>query len=129
MTFKGFIPQTELQEYYREASVVLAPSVWPEPMGLVGLEAMRNGLPVVAFDAGGIRDWLTDGENGFLIPWMDLDLFAGKLNALLADKQLARDMGANGRARFERDYQFDEYITRLEGIFHRVTEDRHCLAS
>jgi len=129
VTFKGFIPQTELQEYYREASVVLAPSVWPEPMGLVGLEAMRNGLPVVAFDAGGIRDWLTDGENGFLIPWMDLDLFAGKLNALLADKQLARDMGANGRARFERDYQFDEYITRLEGIFHRVTEDRHCLAS
>jgi glycosyltransferase involved in cell wall biosynthesis len=129
VTFKGFVPQAELQQYYREASVVLAPSLWPEPMGLVGLEAMRNGLPVVAFDAGGIRDWLTDGDNGFLVPWMDIDLFAGKLNALLADKQLAREMGERGRARFERDYNFDESITRLEDIFRSVAEERHCLAS
>jgi glycosyltransferase involved in cell wall biosynthesis len=129
VTFKGFIPQAEIQQYYQEASVVLAPSVWPEPMGLVGLEAMRNGLPVVAFDAGGISDWLTDGENGFLVPWMDIELYAGKLNALLADKELARAMGERGRARFERDYHFEDYIDRLEEIFSRVTEERHCLAS
>jgi len=128
VTFKGFIPQTELQEFYREASAVLVPSVWPEPMGLVGLEAMRNALPVVAFDAGGIRDWLRDGENGFLVPWMETDLYAEKIDTLLADKQLARTMGARGYARFERDYDFDDYITRLEELFSRVADERHCLA-
>jgi glycosyltransferase involved in cell wall biosynthesis len=128
VTFKGFIPQSELQEFYREASAVLVPSVWPEPMGLVGLEAMRNSLPVVGFDAGGIRDWLRDGENGFLVPWMETGIFAEKIDMLLADKELARAMGARGCARFERDYDFEDYITSLEGLFTRVAEERHCLA-
>jgi glycosyltransferase involved in cell wall biosynthesis len=124
VTFKGFIPQTELQEFYREATAVLVPSVWPEPMGLVGLEAMRNGLPVVAFDAGGVRDWLRDGENGFVVPWMDTDAYATKIDALLAGKELARAMGARGFARFQRDYDFDDYIGRLEEIFSRVAHER-----
>jgi glycosyltransferase involved in cell wall biosynthesis len=128
VTFKGFIPQVELRDFYREASAVLVPSVWPEPMGLVGLEAMRNSLPVVAFDAGGIRDWLRDGDNGFLVPWMDTSAFAGKIDALLADKQLGRAMGQRGFARFTRDYDFDAYIARLEELFERVAQTRHCLA-
>jgi glycosyltransferase involved in cell wall biosynthesis len=128
VTFKGFIPQAGLQAFYREASAVLVPSVWPEPMGLVGLEAMRNSLPVVGFDAGGIRDWLRDGENGFLVPWMDTNLFAEKIDALLADKQLARAMGARGFERFQRDYDFNDYITRLEELFSRVAGERRCLA-
>jgi glycosyltransferase involved in cell wall biosynthesis len=128
VTFKGFIPQTELQDFYREASAVLVPSVWPEPMGLVGLEAMRNALPVVAFDAGGIREWLRDGENGFLVPWMDTGLFARRIDSLLADKQLARTMGERGFVRFERDYNFDDYIARLDDLFSRVMGERRCIA-
>jgi glycosyltransferase involved in cell wall biosynthesis len=128
VTFKGFIRQSDLQAFHREASAVLVPSVWPEPMGLVGLEAMRNALPVVAFDAGGIRDWLHDGENGFLVPWMDTDIFAEKIDALLADKNLARSMGARGYARFQRDYDFNDYITRLEDLFSRAAAARRCAA-
>jgi glycosyltransferase involved in cell wall biosynthesis len=128
VAFKGFIPQTELQQFYKEASAVLVPSVWPEPMGLVGLEAMRNALPVVAFDAGGIRDWLRDGENGFLVPWMDIELYAKKIDALLGDKRLARAMGQRGAARYECDYDFRDYITRLEDLFSRVASERRCMA-
>jgi glycosyltransferase involved in cell wall biosynthesis len=97
-------------------------------MGLVGLEAMRNALPVVAFEAGGIRDWLHDGENGFLVPWMDTDIFAEKIDALLADKNLARSMGSRGFARFQRDYDFNDYITRLEDLFSRAAAARRCAA-
>ena len=48
--------------------VVVMPSLWPEPFGLVGLEANRRGVPVVAFATGGIPEWLHDGVNGCLAP-------------------------------------------------------------
>jgi glycosyltransferase involved in cell wall biosynthesis len=128
VTFKGYIPQAELREYHRDATAVLVPSVWPEPMGLVGLEAMRNGLPVVAFDAGGVRDWLRDGENGFVAPWMDVEGYAEKIDVLLADKELARTMGRRGFERFVRDYDFDRYIGKLEEILEGVALERGKIA-
>ena len=48
----------------RQASLLAVPSVWPEPFGLTGLEAAACGVPAVAFDVGGIREWLTDDETG-----------------------------------------------------------------
>jgi glycosyltransferase involved in cell wall biosynthesis len=114
--FKGFIPQEQLRAYCAEASVVLISSVWPEPIATVGLEVMRFGLPVIAFDAGGIRDWLKDGENGRLVPWSDLDAYASAVDSLLRDKALARTMGEAGRVRVNRDYDFNEYIERLHQL-------------
>ncbi len=111
--FAGFVPQEELRNYYAEATAVVVPSVWPEPIATIGLEVMRYGLPVVAFDAGGISDWLKDGENGYLVPWMDTDCFASHLDSLMQDKDQARRMGEAGRHRVERDYGFNEYINRL----------------
>jgi glycosyltransferase involved in cell wall biosynthesis len=102
----------------------MVPSVWPEPMGLAGIEAMRFGLPVVAFDAGGISDWLTDGENGFLVPWMDTHLFARRIDELLADKQMARAMGRRGLERADRDFDFHRYIDGLTDLFERVAAPR-----
>ena len=58
---------------------------------------MCHGLPVVAFDAGGIREWLFDGENGFLVPWKDTDRFAERIEQLLRDKELARRLGRRGQ--------------------------------
>ena len=82
--FKGFIAQEELRGYYSDASLTVMSSVWPEPFGAVGLEGMRYGLPVVAFDAGGIKEWLTDGQNGFLVPWMDRGKFAARIRTIVA---------------------------------------------
>jgi glycosyltransferase involved in cell wall biosynthesis len=120
--FKGFVSQDEIATHYRECSVVAVSSVWPEPFGAVGLEAMRFGLPVVAFDAGGIREWLTDGDNGFLVPWMDRAAFAGRVEQLLGDKALGREMGERGRQLVVRQYQFSEYINGLENVFARAVE-------
>ena len=120
VTFKGFIPQEELKEYYRECSVVAISSVWPEPIATIGLEVMRYALPVVAFDAGGIKDWLKDGENGFLVPWMDRTAYARAIERLLKDKALARQMGLNGLASVSRNYDFAGYIAGLEQMFTSV---------
>jgi glycosyltransferase involved in cell wall biosynthesis len=118
--FTGFIPQAQIAAHYKEASVAVMSSVWPEPFGAAGLEAMRCGLPVVAFDAGGIREWLLDGENGYLIPWMDRTVFAARVDQLLGDKALARALGSKGRRLAHKRFNFDSYIGSLERLFSRA---------
>jgi len=122
--FKGYVPQAELARSFAECSVVLVPSVWPEPFGAVGLEGMRHGVPVVGFDAGGIREWLIDGQNGWLVPWMDRRAFAGRIEQLLEDKSLARRLGENGLATVAGRYGFSSYVAELENVFARVSDNR-----
>ncbi|MDO8543316.1 MAG: glycosyltransferase family 4 protein [Opitutaceae bacterium] len=118
--FTGFVPQAEVSRYYEDASVAVMSSLWPEPFGAVGLEAMRCGLPVVAFDAGGIREWLIDGWNGFLVPWMNRHRYAAAVELLLRDKPLARQLGENARQWAGERFGFPSYIDGLEGLFRRM---------
>ena len=118
--FKGYVPPAELAAFYAEASLAVVSSVWPEPFGAVGLEAMRHGLPVVAFAAGGINEWLIDGQNGFLVPWMDRTQFAERIEQLLGDKPLARELGERGRKLGREKFDFSQYISGLEKMFSRV---------
>jgi glycosyltransferase involved in cell wall biosynthesis len=98
-------------------------SVWPEPFGAVGLEGMRYGLPVVAFDAGGIREWLINNETGFLVPWMDRAQFAARVEELLLNKTLARQMGERGARVVAERFEFSDYITALENTFTQVVSE------
>ncbi len=120
VVFAGFVAQDQIAAYYRDASVAVMSSVWPEPFGATGLEAMRCGLPVVAFDAGGIREWLLDGKNGFLVPWMDCDQYAARVEQLLRNKGLARGLGACGREWVGEQFGFPKYISGLEDLFTRT---------
>lgn len=64
--FPGWINSEKRNQAMRQADILLVPSVWPEPFGLVGIEAGCVGLPAAAFDVGGISEWLTPGESGEL---------------------------------------------------------------
>lgn len=66
--FTGWASGEQLQLFYRDCDLLAVPSLWPEPFGVVGLEAGRVGVPAVAFAVGGVRDWLTEGVNGYLAP-------------------------------------------------------------
>ena len=119
--FKGYVPPRELENFYEQASLSVVSSVWPEPFGATGLEAMRHGLPVIGFDAGGIKEWLLDGENGFLVPWMDRAQFARRIDQLLENKTLARQLGERGRQLLRDKFNFEQYIDGLEEMFLRLT--------
>jgi glycosyltransferase involved in cell wall biosynthesis len=121
--FAGFVSQDQITACYRDASVAVMSSLWPEPFGATGLEAMRCGLPVVAFDAGGIREWLVDRRNGILVPWMDRTRYAAAIEELLSDKSLARRLGEHGRQWAGERFGFPQYISGLEDLFHRVTAE------
>ncbi len=75
------------------------PSVWPEPFGLVGIEALAAGRPAVASATGGMGDWLEDGVSGLLAAPGDATDLAAKLNELLADPGRQRVLGEAGRER------------------------------
>jgi len=114
--FHGYVPPDRLEPFYLEASAFVMSSLWPEPFGMAGPEAMRYGLPVIAFDAGGIQEWLKDGQNGFLVPWRDTDAFAARIEELLQYKELARRMGQHAQ---DSVTQYDpvRQITSLEKLF------------
>ena len=83
-------------------------------------QAMRYALPVVAFDAGGIKEWLLDGHTGFLVPWMERAKLAGRLEQLLKDKPLARKLGEGGFRFVSERFDFETYIGDLEKMFQAV---------
>jgi glycosyltransferase involved in cell wall biosynthesis len=121
--FHGYLPPADMDKFYRDATVAAVSSVWPEPFGMIGIEAMRRGLPVVAFDAGGVREWLSEGENGFLVRQKDYTQFAARLEQLLLDKTLARRLGENGHHLAHERFSFEEYLVKLEKMFVKVTNE------
>lgn len=99
--FEGWLDAGELARELAEASVVVVPSIWPEPFGLVGIEAFAAGRPVIASSTGGIGDWLKDGVNGLSVKPGDADALARALNELLADTDRQQEMGAAGKRMVE----------------------------
>jgi len=120
VSFVGWTTRERLAALYREARVIVVPSLWPEPFGIVGLEAMSHGRPVVAFDGGGIREWLADGRTGFLVRRGDVKGLAERIGDLLRDDKLAEQMGLAGRARVEREFLAPRHVHRLVELYERV---------
>ncbi|WP_320129925.1 glycosyltransferase family 4 protein [uncultured Sphaerochaeta sp.] len=114
--FIGWISHDRLVDFYDGASLVVVPSRWPEPFGMVGVEAMLRQRPVVASNVGGISDWLEDGKTGFLVPSNDPQAFADKMLILLQDKELAQKFGKAGYRKAETLFSFDSYCEKLENI-------------
>ncbi|HEY3913853.1 MAG TPA: glycosyltransferase, partial [Verrucomicrobiae bacterium] len=121
--FHGFVPSAQLTNFYIKASLLAVSSVWPEPFGLVGQEAMFHGLPVVGFDSGGIREWLLHGENGFLVPWKDIDGLAARIEQLLRDKELARKLGSRGRELVSQQQAISDQNCPIEQMLLRVVRE------
>jgi glycosyltransferase involved in cell wall biosynthesis len=113
-----------IDEYYQRASMVVFPSMCAESFGLVGIEAMSFGRPVIAFDVGGPREWLVDGETGFLVKRGDIKGLADRILQLLEDEQLARKMGRKGLERVEKYYRKEIHIRQLLNVYKEAINNR-----
>lgn len=112
--FTGWVPHDGLNTYYKEAKVIVVPSRWPEPFGMIGLEAMRHGRPLVGFDVGGISDWLIDNFNGFLVPEQNVDHMAARIKTILTDHDIAEIFGKNGYKHVNEAFSFEDYLDNME---------------
>ncbi len=92
--FVGWVRETE--KLYLESDLLILPSRWQEPFGLVGLEAAAHGLPVVAFDLGGCREYLQSGINGLLLPPGEVTEMARQISDLLKKPEKLQDYGREG---------------------------------
>jgi alpha-maltose-1-phosphate synthase len=110
------VPVDEVMQLYSHASVFVCPSVY-EPFGLINLEAMACGTPVVASAVGGILEVVQDGVTGFLVEPGRPDQLAEKIGRLLADPAQARSMGQAGRKRVEERFSWDSVAERTEGVY------------
>ena len=90
--FVGVVPQENLHLYYNAADALVMPS-YSESFGLAALEAMACGTPVVASRVGGLPALVKDGVSGYLVPWHRPASFAEKIEIILANPSLAREMG------------------------------------
>jgi glycosyltransferase involved in cell wall biosynthesis len=98
---RGQVPQSALPEVYRSADVVVC-APWYEPFGIVPLEAMACGIPVIASSVGGLIDSVVDGGTGRHVPPRDATAVADAIRELLLDETQRRQLGANGHERMAR---------------------------
>ncbi len=111
--FRGELRDQELSQAYAEADLFVLPSL-KEGFGIVFLEAMFNGLPVVAARAGGSMDVVVNGQTGILVTPNDGEELARAVSGLLANSTQRERMGAAGRQRVMEQFQFEHFASRWQ---------------
>ena len=99
-----------MPDLYSQCDIVVIPSLWPEPFGMVTLEAMAAGLPVVASRIGGLADIFEDGIEGYHFAPGNADDLAEKLKLLLDDESKRVTMGISARRRVEERHDWDDIV-------------------
>jgi glycosyltransferase involved in cell wall biosynthesis len=115
----GWLDEEGVAAAIRNARIVVMPSRWPEPFGIVGIEAMAQGRAVVASRSGGIPEWLDDGETGVLVRPGDDEALAGAIRNLLDDPERAARLGTEGWRRVER-FSPESHVAQLQALYEEV---------
>ncbi len=118
--FLGYVPNREMGAHYVQADVAVFPSIWKESFGMVALEAMRCGTPVVASRRPGFEELVVHGETGLLVDDpTDISALAEAILKILRDPNLARRMGEAG---YQRSLQFLPHVAcnRFKAILREV---------
>ncbi|MBC7227274.1 MAG: glycosyltransferase family 4 protein [Thermoflexales bacterium] len=118
--FAGTVPHLQLPPYYAASDLVVLPSFPPESFGMVLIEAMACGRPVLAHDIPGVRSVVSDGEDGLLARPGDMADLVEKMQALLDNPDRRREMGLRGRAKVEERYAWPRIVPRLLEVYEEV---------
>ena len=114
--FVGRVSYDDLPRYYASADIFCSPATGAESFGIVLLEAMSAGKPVVASDIEGFRGVMTHGEQGLLVPKKDSNALAEALGMLARDPELRRKLGGNGN-RLAEEYRWEVVAGRVEAYY------------
>jgi glycosyltransferase involved in cell wall biosynthesis len=119
VAFIGSISHSEVEKYYKKANIVTITSIWPEPFGLIGPEAMSVGRPVIGTKVGGIPEWLEDGRTGFLVEPKNSKDIANKIIKLFENQKLLKMMGKRAYIK-SAQFSIEEYAKNLESLYEKI---------
>jgi D-inositol-3-phosphate glycosyltransferase len=114
--FPGRLDHTQLPAYYAAADVCVVPSHY-EPFGLVAIEAMASGTPVVASDVGGLQYTVVPEETGLLAPPQDEAAFAAAIARILTNPSWQKQLGEASRKRVQAHFSWDGVATQLSDLY------------
>ncbi|HEX3850051.1 MAG TPA: glycosyltransferase family 4 protein [Polyangiaceae bacterium] len=121
--FPGWVGREERLKLLRNADVLIVPSLWPEPFGMVGIEAASVGVPAVGYGVGGIVDWLRPGASGELAEGTGFGPrpLADALERALRSAEHHRKLQL-GAWRMAHEFRGDRHVSRLEKLFYEICE-------
>jgi phosphatidylinositol alpha-mannosyltransferase len=123
VVFTDFVPYEDLPRYYKTGDVFCAPNTGQESLGLIILEAMAAGTPIVASRIEGFSDVLTDGVHGLLVPPRDSDALYAAIKRLLSDAAM-REVMAQAGARQAQKYSWEEISGRVLQYYQETASSR-----
>jgi glycogen(starch) synthase len=122
--FTGWIPPEQMPQLFNQHSIVIVPSRWQEPFGLVALQAAQMGRPVIASRTGGLPEIVIDGVTGKLFENENLSLLTDALRQLLLDPPLVAQLGCNASAHASANFRFDHLVDQYEEIYDRARHSK-----
>lgn len=123
--FTGRIPTDLLADLYRHAGVTVLPSTTQgEAFGMVLIESMASGTPVIATDLPGVRTVVSHGTDGLIVGPGDVEALARALSSLMVDRQARLAMGRAGHAKVVQEYDWEAIGDRLEAVYAEALESR-----
>ncbi|MDO8568069.1 MAG: glycosyltransferase family 4 protein, partial [Dehalococcoidales bacterium] len=128
VVFTGHVDYNDLPRYYKSADIFCSPAVGRESFGIVLLEAMAVGRPIVASNIDGYASVMTDGAEGILTPPRDTQKLAGAILSLMKNETLRREMGARGRLK-ALEYDWESVTQRVLDCYNKVLNGRNGKAS
>lgn len=114
----GWVSQTKLRELLRRARALIFPSVWQEPFGMLGPEALAVGTPVIVMESGGTRDWSQLGC--ITVQRDDRTALCAAIDTLSRDPRTASELGCAGQQAIARRFSRRALWARLEQVYRRV---------
>ncbi|MBU2564046.1 glycosyltransferase family 4 protein [Patescibacteria group bacterium] len=120
----GNIPYEHIGKIYNIADLLVVPSITigevQEPLGIVALEGMAIGIPVIAFSVGGLKEIIKDGYNGILIPEKDINKLAQSILKIKKNPALTQKLIQNGKKEIKKEYTTRVVAQRLINIFQKI---------
>ncbi|MBU7585852.1 MAG: glycosyltransferase family 4 protein [Nostoc sp. TH1S01] len=125
ITWHGWCTSEQLETLYQQCLAVIFPSLWPEPAGLVTLEAYARYRPVIASAVGGIPEHVQDGKTGILVSANNVAQLAAAINELATNYAKAKLMGETGQAWYQQEFTIDVHVQRLTKIYDKTIAEFH----